>query len=40
MVVSNTFTFDEKTKGCNGVAHEVINSFNKSNCNKKNFSKI
>ena len=29
MVVSNTFTFDEKTKGCNGVAHEVINSFNK-----------
>ena len=29
MVVSNTFTFDEKTKGCNGVAHEVINCFNK-----------
>ena len=29
MVVSNTFTFDEKTKGCNGVSHEVINCFNK-----------
>ena len=29
LVVSNTFTFDEKTKGCNGVAHEVINCFNK-----------
>ena len=29
IVVSNTFTFDEKTKGCNGVAHEVINCFNK-----------
>lgn len=31
MVISNTFTFDEKTKGCNGVAHEVINCFNKEN---------
>lgn len=29
MVVSNSFTFDEKTKGCNGVEHEVINCFNK-----------
>ena len=29
MVVSNSFTFDEKTKGCNGLEHEVINCFNK-----------
>ena len=31
MVVSNSFTFDEKTKGCNGVENEVINCFNKAN---------
>ena len=29
MVVSNSFTFDEKTKGCNGLEHEVIYCFNK-----------
>ena len=29
MIVSNSFTFDEKTKGCNGLEHEVINCFNK-----------
>ena len=29
MVVSNSFTFDEKTKGCNGLEHEVIHCFNK-----------
>ena len=29
MVVSNSFTFDEKTKGCNGLEYEVINCFNK-----------
>ena len=29
MIVSNSFTFDEKTKGCNGLEHEVIYCFNK-----------
>ena len=29
MIVSNSFTFDDKTKGCNGLEHEVINCFNK-----------
>ena len=29
MVVSNSFTFDEKTKGCNGLEHEVIYCYNK-----------
>ena len=29
MVVSNSFTFDEKTKGCIGLEHEVIYCFNK-----------
>ena len=29
MIVSNSFTFDEKTRGCNGLEHEVINCFNK-----------
>ena len=30
IIVSNSFTFDEKNKGCNGVEHEVINCFNKA----------
>ena len=29
MIISNSFTFDEKTKGCNGLEHEVIYCFNK-----------
>ena len=31
LIISNSFKFDEKTKGCCGVEHEVIHCFNKAN---------
>ena len=30
MIISNSFKFDEKDKGCCGVEHEVIHCFNKA----------
>ena len=30
IIVSNMFTFDERSKGCVGLEHEVINCFNKA----------
>ena len=31
LIISNSFKFDEKNKGCCGVEHEVIHCFNKAN---------
>ena len=39
MIISNSFKFDEKTKGCNGVEHEVIHCFNKADFIGNNISK-
>ena len=39
MIISNSFKFDEKDKGCCGVEHEVIHCFNKADFIGNNINK-